>query len=87
MSKVDTSVANLVEWIKSGELTLPEMQRRYIWPATRVRDLFDFHVSQERGFLPISPAPRVGGSSIRALFGWPRVHELGDVEVHVAVIS
>ena len=24
-----------------GELRLPEMQRRYVWPATRVRDLLD----------------------------------------------
>ncbi|HKM75412.1 MAG TPA: DUF262 domain-containing protein [Candidatus Bathyarchaeia archaeon] len=41
MSKVDTSVGNLIEWVRTGELRLPEMQRRYIWPATRVRDLFD----------------------------------------------
>ena len=38
---MDTSVGNLVEWIRTGELRLPEMQRRYIWPATRVRDLLD----------------------------------------------
>jgi len=41
LSKVDTSVGNLVEWVRTGELRLPEIQRRYIWPATRVRDLFD----------------------------------------------
>jgi hypothetical protein len=27
--------------IKDGDLRLPEMQRRYVWPATRVRDLLD----------------------------------------------
>lgn len=27
--------------ISGGELRLPEMQRRYVWPATRVRDLLD----------------------------------------------
>src|SRR5271155_4451985 len=27
--------------IDRGELKLPEMQRRYVWPATRVRDLLD----------------------------------------------
>lgn len=27
--------------IKNGELQLPEMQRRYVWTATRVRDLLD----------------------------------------------
>ncbi|MGC2445571.1 GmrSD restriction endonuclease domain-containing protein [Candidatus Binatus sp.] len=41
MPKQDTTVASLVSMIKSGELRLPEMQRRYIWPATRVRDLLD----------------------------------------------
>jgi len=41
MSKVDTTVGQLVEMIERGELRLPEMQRRYVWTATRVRDLFD----------------------------------------------
>src|SRR5438046_1980860 len=41
MPKIDTTVANLVGMIKSGELRLPEMQRRYVWRATRVRDLLD----------------------------------------------
>jgi hypothetical protein len=41
MPKIDTTVGNLVDLIRSGELRLPEMQRRYIWPATRVRDLLD----------------------------------------------
>src|SRR5437763_5940449 len=27
--------------IERGELRLPEMQRRYVWQATRVRDLMD----------------------------------------------
>jgi uncharacterized protein with ParB-like and HNH nuclease domain len=27
--------------INRGELRLPELQRRYVWPATRVRDLLD----------------------------------------------
>jgi len=41
MPKTDTTVAELVSMIKNGELRLPEMQRRYVWPATRVRDLLD----------------------------------------------
>jgi hypothetical protein len=41
MPKIDTTVGNLVELIRTGELRLPEMQRRYVWPATRVRDLLD----------------------------------------------
>ena len=41
MAKVDTTVGELVMKIRSGELRLPAMQRRYVWPATRVRDLMD----------------------------------------------
>src|SRR5439155_4133635 len=41
MPKIDTTVGNLVDMIRNGELRLPEMQRRYVWPATRVRDLLD----------------------------------------------
>src|SRR4051812_36320395 len=41
MPKTDISVGALVDMIKHGELRLPELQRRYVWPATRVRDLLD----------------------------------------------
>jgi hypothetical protein len=41
MGKIDTTVGELVSKIESGELRLPEMQRRYVWRATRVRDLLD----------------------------------------------
>lgn len=41
MQKTDTTVGKLVQMIGDGELQLPEMQRRYVWPATRVRDLLD----------------------------------------------
>ncbi len=41
MQKIDTDVGKLVSMIEDGELQLPEMQRRYVWPATRVRDLLD----------------------------------------------
>lgn len=41
MPKVDTTVRELVDLVRRGELRLPEMQRRYVWPGTRVRDLLD----------------------------------------------
>lgn len=41
MPKTDISVKELVDLISRGELRLPEMQRQYVWPATRVRDLLD----------------------------------------------
>jgi uncharacterized protein with ParB-like and HNH nuclease domain len=47
MSKVDIKVVDLVAMIERGELRLPEMHRRYVWRATRVRDLL---VSLYRGY-------------------------------------
>jgi hypothetical protein len=41
MAKQEASVDELVGMIQRGELRLPEMQRRYVWRATRVRDLLD----------------------------------------------
>lgn len=41
MAKAEASVEELVGMIERGELRLPEMQRRYVWRSTRVRDLFD----------------------------------------------
>ncbi|GAA2852937.1 GmrSD restriction endonuclease domain-containing protein [Paenarthrobacter ilicis] len=41
MAKVDYKVSVLVEKIARRELQLPEMQRKYVWTATKVRDLLD----------------------------------------------
>lgn len=41
MAQTTIKVSELVDKVQRGELTLPEMQRRYVWPATRVRDLLD----------------------------------------------
>jgi hypothetical protein len=41
MAKADATVEELVGMIERGELRLPEMQRRYVWRSTRVRDLLD----------------------------------------------
>jgi hypothetical protein len=41
MAKAEASVEELVKMIERGELRLPEMQRRYVWRSTRVRDLLD----------------------------------------------
>ena len=41
MAKAEATVAELVGMIERGELRLPEMQRRYVWRSTRVRDLLD----------------------------------------------
>ena len=41
MPKTDITVRELVDKVQRGELTLPEMQRPYVWRAARVRDLLD----------------------------------------------
>jgi hypothetical protein len=41
LPKIDVVVSDLVGWTSSGDLRLPEIQRRYVWTAIRVRDFFD----------------------------------------------
>ena len=70
MPKIDTTVKKLVEMIKDGELRLPEMQRRYVWPATDSV----WHTSYERrsqrprqksGRFPLALIPKVAlGASV-----------------------
>lgn len=45
--KVDYSLKKLIEDIEIGEIGLPDIQRPFVWPASKVRDLFD---SMYRGF-------------------------------------
>ncbi len=37
----EMTISSLTDKVTAGELTLPEMQRRYVWTAVKVRDLFD----------------------------------------------
>ncbi|MAY97857.1 MAG: hypothetical protein CMH84_15190 [Nocardioides sp.] len=39
MGKSDYPVRELVALTDRGELQLPEMQRKYVWTTTKVRDL------------------------------------------------
>lgn len=41
MQQQNIPIGSLVDMYKRGELRLPEIQRHYVWQATRVRDLFD----------------------------------------------
>jgi hypothetical protein len=45
--KVDYTLKGLIEYISMGEIGLPDIQRPFVWPMTKVRDLFD---SMYRGF-------------------------------------
>lgn len=37
----NTSVQTLLSWIRSGEVAIPEIQRPFVWKASKVRDLID----------------------------------------------
>lgn len=45
--KVDYTIKKLIEDIHIGEIGLPDLQRPFVWPRTKVRDLFD---SMYKGF-------------------------------------
>lgn len=34
-------IETLLSWVKSGEIAIPEIQRPFVWDATKVRDLMD----------------------------------------------
>lgn len=34
-------IENLLAWVKSGEIAIPEIQRPFVWDATKVRNLLD----------------------------------------------
>ncbi len=34
-------VETLLTWVKSGEIAIPEIQRPFVWDATKVRNLLD----------------------------------------------
>ena len=45
--RVDYDLAGLLHYIDIGDIGLPDIQRPFVWSATKVRDLFD---SMYRGF-------------------------------------
>ena len=45
--KVDYDLSGLLHYIDIGDIGLPDIQRPFVWPNTKVRDLFD---SMYRGF-------------------------------------
>lgn len=45
--RVDYDLSGLLHYIDIGDIGLPDIQRPFVWPSTKVRDLFD---SMYRGF-------------------------------------
>ena len=40
-SKVDYDLDSLIKFIALGEIALPDIQRPFVWPNAKVRNLFD----------------------------------------------
>ena len=36
-----TAVENIIGWIRTGEVAIPEIQRPFVWDSSKVRDLMD----------------------------------------------
>ena len=34
-------IANILAWVTSGEIAIPEIQRPFVWKSSKVRDLMD----------------------------------------------
>jgi uncharacterized protein with ParB-like and HNH nuclease domain len=39
--QVNYTLGSLIEFIRLGQIGLPDIQRPFVWPNTKVRDLFD----------------------------------------------
>jgi len=53
-------VKTLLNWVESGEIAIPEIQRPFVWDATRVRDLLDsLHRGYPIGYLITWRSPNV----------------------------
>ncbi|WP_446897869.1 DUF262 domain-containing protein [Clostridium sp. LBM24168] len=37
----NTQIQNIISWINSDEIAIPEIQRPFLWDSTKVRDLMD----------------------------------------------
>jgi len=39
--KVDYTLGNLIAYVEQGDIGLPEIQRPFVWPDVKVRDIAD----------------------------------------------
>jgi hypothetical protein len=58
--KVDYSLAKLMDDIEMGTISLPDIQRPFVWKNSKIRDLFDLSCCRgphgPRGLKPFRPA-------------------------------
>ncbi|MDQ3704634.1 MAG: DUF262 domain-containing protein [Chloroflexota bacterium] len=72
---VDYELSGLLHYIDIGDIGLPDIQRPFVWPATKVRDLFD---SMYRGF-PVGYLlfwQNAGIKGARAIGVGPKTHSV-----------
>lgn len=60
---------NILSWVQTGEIAIPEIQRPFVWPAIKVRDLLDsLYKGYPIGYLIIWKNPNIrlkdGGISV-----------------------
>jgi len=48
-------IETLLTWVKSGEIAVPEIQRPFVWDATKVRNLLDSLYADRQHILEIEP--------------------------------
>lgn len=54
------SIEQILNFIKSGEIAIPEIQRPFVWKPKQVRDLIDsFYTGYPAGYLIISQSPDI----------------------------
>lgn len=59
-SVVSQQLSTIISWIKAGEIAVPEIQRPFVWDATKVRDFVDsLYQSYPVGYLIIWQNPSV----------------------------
>ena len=54
------ALEQILNYIKSGEIAIPEIQRPFVWKPRQVRDLIDsFYTGYPTGYLIISQSPNI----------------------------
>lgn len=54
------AISTLLEWAKSGEIAIPEIQRPFVWDAAQVRDLLDsLYKDYPIGYLITWKSPKI----------------------------
>jgi uncharacterized protein with ParB-like and HNH nuclease domain len=59
MRKTIAAEGSLIEFIRLGQIGVPDVQRPFIWPNAKVRDLFDSMYPGYRGWLSAILARRL----------------------------